>query len=224
MLPEDIAACALHHYKTRMTRGRPKADGEWTVYSAILAEGENGVPRVLSAATGTKCCTNLVNGCVLHDSHAEVLARRGLVRVLCNECKRKEKSSLLDYHPSTGKFKLRGDIKLHLYVSCSPCGDASIYPITNGEILHTGAKLVIKDTDKDAKAPAVDGSNRRILDGTCLARERIQEIGSLRVKSGRSDLPPSLRSSSMSCTDKLVLWQVVGMQGAMLSNVSYLMC
>jgi Adenosine-deaminase (editase) domain len=216
MSPDDIANCALHHYESNLTKGRPKSEGEWTVYAAVVAQQED-VLWVLSSATGTKCTTIRTNGCVLHDCHAEVLTRRGLIRVLCRELQKGDQSSLLERH-STGKFRLRSDIALHLYVSCSPCGDASIYPLSKDRVLYTGAKIVVP-TDGGTNASELGGGNQQVLAGTNVAREKVQVLGKVRTKSGRSNLPSMLRSSSMCCSDKLVCWQVIGMQGAILSRV-----
>ena len=97
---------------------------------------ENEAFRVLSCATGTKCC--VVPGhlrekraglCVLQDCHGEVLSKRGLVRLLWKELQTGKGGPLLEKIPASSRYKLRSDLKLHMYVSDSPCGDASIYKL-----------------------------------------------------------------------------------------------
>lgn len=130
-----VAECALTHYQKKIRKGKPKDGTEWTVYAAIVAQREDRM-WVTSASTGTKCTAHRQDGYVLHDGHAEVLARRGLLRVLWLELREKlEKSadgfkvsstdvSLLENHTEQHRFKLRFDTSLHLYISDSPCGDA----------------------------------------------------------------------------------------------------
>jgi tRNA-specific adenosine deaminase 1 len=127
-----IANCALDHYGKYITKGKPKDETEWTVYSAVIAQKERQL-WVVSAATGTKCTAKRQEGCILHDVHAEVLARRGLVRVLWLELREKlhnmestnnEKSLLEVVSAKDKRFRLGMNIRLHLYISDSPCGDA----------------------------------------------------------------------------------------------------
>jgi Adenosine-deaminase (editase) domain len=167
---DQVAACALHHYEHDLPggRGKPRLHHEWTVYAAFVARHNvKGTCRVVSSATGTKCTAirrkDGAEGCIIHDSHAEVLARRGLLRVLWSEiteltnqkqeectCQENNKifegkkllvkttSATFTTNDDSNKnntaiktkFKLDANIQLHLYISDSPCGDASIYEVT----------------------------------------------------------------------------------------------
>jgi len=280
---------------------------EWTVYAAIIARKETSAGCydfwVVSCATGSKCCAPRgvipnkstgvdSGGCfhvdetggILHDSHAEVLARRAFCRYLweelndqCNfhsqnnmingdhgddvtiRCHQKfwllEKSSIsapfsLDspsFHNSSSTFfyHLRKNITLHMYISDSPCGDASIYPIrtpsnsssttaytTNQNSLSTsatiqnftGAKLIASERTGVTVSPGVacrknSKANEDIANRTTVVREQdAQLLGKLRTKSSRSNIPMRLQTTSMSCSDKICKWNIFGLQGSLLTK------
>lgn len=218
VISNDIANCALHHYHYCMSKGKPRSGDEWTVYAAIVAASYSATMqlKVVSCATGTKCTTVGPEGWILRDCHAEVLCRRGLTRVLLEEISENKLHLLEKCSDDDLRYRLRSDTTLHLYVSTSPCGDASIYPILNEEDMNfTGAKVIVQKDEEslhNGELLPVNG----ITSETCVAREDTQQLGVLRTKSGRSNLPQYLRSTSMSCSDKLLRWCVMGLQGSWL--------
>ena len=91
--------------------------------------------KVISVATGTKCLptTRLPSrGEAVHDSHAEILARRGAIRWFLEEigrCHHDTKDASSHMYQSDwicqssqdGRYELRADVQIHLYVSTVPC-------------------------------------------------------------------------------------------------------
>ncbi|CAE8581786.1 unnamed protein product, partial [Polarella glacialis] len=143
---DQVAHAAIAEYEKR----RP---ADWqhrqTCLAGILAlraassdgHDSEGELFIVSFGVGTKFLSPEVSKQpefeeALRDMHAEVLARRGLVRFLHQDllrCLRKESCScvpgsqgeLLERSASGAGFRLRADTTLHLYTSSVPCGNAS---------------------------------------------------------------------------------------------------
>lgn len=161
-----VCEVVLALYNSLHSSGKPQAgeDSEFTVVAAIVQEGDSNVPKynVVSLATGTKCIgknsfhTNLT-GNLIHDSHAETLARRAFqvfllrwIELLSSDCcsNAERTASPLLWNIETATAQLKPDVRYYLFVSDSPCGAASTYPSETFEassesFMHvTGAKAL----------------------------------------------------------------------------------
>ena len=131
----DTIAEICHNYfeKVISPKGKPQLDKEWTVLSAIVQE-DTSVFQVVALGTGTKCLGDnetSADGDLVHDSHAEVVARRAFVLYLVEQCKlaiKSDEKSIFELKLKTEKFQLKENVKFHFYTSHPPCGDATIAP------------------------------------------------------------------------------------------------
>ena len=136
-----------------------------------------------SCSTGMKCLPSSqigrAKGIVLHDWHAETLAFRLFNLFILHECEnllRRRPSAIVCRRKSPEitsdhfqPFTLREDLKIYLYCSEAPCGDASM-------------ELIIK-AQKDATPWPV--AHR---DGL-LGRGYFSELGAVRRKPGQTSPP-----------------------------------
>ncbi|XP_060601157.1 double-stranded RNA-specific adenosine deaminase-like isoform X2 [Ruditapes philippinarum] len=221
----SVMPVAVNHYdKVAMAAGR-KVDelllqtpeslvGRKVTSAIVMFDRETGVYRVVSVGSGNRCVKGshiTDDGMVLNDSHAEVLARRGFKRFLYYLLRTKDLPIIEKSRQRKWRFK--EGISFHLYISTAPCGDGALFthsdrgaagtccsgsehrPVFSN--LKTQGLLRAKQENGEGTIPVEPEFVTQTYDG-------IQQGGRLRV---------------MSCSDKICQWNVLGLQGALLSTV-----
>lgn len=225
-----------------------QANLEEESWESMNCEGTNF--EVLALATGNRCVglsSMSRDGTVVNDCHAEALVRRCLKHIIYSDIKRALNSDscsaekgklrvleLVGTEPedhmvasssshSRSRLRMRKNASLHLCITETPCGDASIYDAPSQESgyskMWTGAKPTAKeDALKEGLWMAQSSTSPSRGSEPIRNRERHQCIGCLRTKSARSDTLTANRTLSMSCSDKIATWGMLGMEGSLLSH------
>ncbi|XP_017797212.1 PREDICTED: tRNA-specific adenosine deaminase 1 [Habropoda laboriosa] len=238
---DQVAQLCLEKYMKLGKTGKP-SEKEWTVLSGIALKKNNGSLSLVALATGTKCLgeIDLINtelyeeGCRLSDSHAEVLARRAFLRYLYGQLDLLLNGAKSDVFviDDEKKIKLIDGISFHFFTSQTPCGDCSIFlkeefsendiPLTKiRKYDYSNEGKVIIGLNNDNKEKEIIKDIYR-TGAKCVKFEKFQDahlpgvnyhvIGPLRTKPGRGN--PTL---SLSCSDKMAKWHILGVQGSLLS-------
>ena len=147
-LEDRVVLAILEKFNALPTKSKPRrltsGSQEWVPLSGIAVIGEDESITCLTLGTGMKCLPGLKSSrldsdTVLHDWHAEILALRAFNRFLLQECHQlvshaDYESLILRKRQSREGFKalglqpfsIRDGLRIMMYCSEAPCGDASM--------------------------------------------------------------------------------------------------
>ncbi len=129
-LSDRVASATISLYSSLPRHGKPilRDNGipEYTILSALFISTQDQIFPV-SLGTGVKCLpANKLPplGDIAHDCHAEILARRGMMRWLIAEAGQVVKGETNEgvLEENEGKFVLKKGVEVWLYVSALPVG------------------------------------------------------------------------------------------------------
>ncbi|KAJ8349646.1 hypothetical protein SKAU_G00247760 [Synaphobranchus kaupii] len=169
--------------------------------------------QVICVSTGTKCINGEYmsdRGLALNDCHAEIIARRSLIRYLYTELehflsnsKEEHQKSIFTRCEKHG-YRLKDHVQFHLYISTSPCGDARIFSPHEAGMEDQG------DRHPNRKARGQLRTKIESGEGTIPVRSS----NTIQTWDG---VLQGERLLTMSCSDKIARWNVVGIQGSLMS-------
>jgi tRNA-specific adenosine deaminase 1 len=216
-LANKISELCLNFYDKLPNSKRLQKETEWTILSAIVMQRNGCDFEIVAMGTGTKCIgANLLsaNGNIINDSHAEIIARRAFLRFLIHQVsvtRGGTVESIFNFIENTKHFTLKDDVKFHMFTTSSPCGDASIFATSDIIEDEPDAKR-IKLNNEGCQPDGFTGAKLMFDEDVEDPMDQIE--GKIRIKPGKGD-----RTMSLSCSDKIARWNMVGIQGCMLASL-----
>ena len=227
----DTIAAACHRMYDQLCKNILYAQSSTDVVAGIIVQDvASDTAQIVAMGSGSKCISSHLlsdNGTAVQDCHAEVLARRAFMRFLYSQAEiaLSQGSSHILERVGSGKLKLKSTIRIHLYISTPPCGDATECTRTDGshgrvEPTNDGHcepywSIISRNSIGHTRFKVEAGENGSVLEG----HARVQRWKQLTRRSSLSCHPLEERLVTPSCSDKILKWNALGLQGALLSMI-----
>ncbi|XP_061572871.1 double-stranded RNA-specific adenosine deaminase [Cololabis saira] len=211
-LHDQIAMLSHQRFNALTTRIQHSLLGRKILATIIMRRGE-GLGTVVSLGTGNRCVKGeelSLKGDTVNDCHAEIISRRGFIRFLYNELlKHVEGADDSIFEPAEeNKLRIKSDITFHLYISTAPCGDGALFDKSCSEA---------GDENQDHQ-PLFENAKQGKLRTKVENGEGTIPVESSAIVPTWDGIQHGERLRTMSCSDKIMRWNVLGLQGALLTH------
>ncbi|XP_037310160.2 double-stranded RNA-specific adenosine deaminase [Pungitius pungitius] len=211
-LHDQIAMLSHQRFNALTTRIQHSLLGRKILATIVMRRGE-GLGTVVSLGTGNRCVKGeelSLKGDTVNDCHAEIISRRGFVRFLYIE--------LLKHYDGTDDsifelaendfLRIKSDITFHLYISTAPCGDGALFDKSCSEA----------GDEVEGHQPLFENAKQGKLRTKVENGEGTIPVESSAIVPTWDGIQHGERLRTMSCSDKILRWNVLGLQGALLSH------
>lgn len=212
---DKIASLAHQKFNSLAAMVTESMVGKKVLAALIMKTSSDDVGRVVSLGLGNRCITGTflsLEGQTVNDSHAEIITRRGFIRFLYQQLlSYTTKQTDTIFEPSKGKLKVKDGITFHLYISTAPCGDGSLFSPRD---VASSVEMETLDTHQPIFTSKVQGLLRTKMEGG----EGTIPLEDKSVSQTWDGILRGERLRTMSCSDKVCRWNILGLQGALLSH------